>query len=59
MAIWVFGWKHLDKSSEDLQLDLKLRESQSWTLLHEYPKLMWDNNEHDKPGLFKFFENEN
>jgi len=38
---------------------MELRESQSCIFLHEYPKLMWDVDWHDKRGLFNFFENEN
>ena len=56
MAIWVFGWKHLDESSEVLQLDLKLGGSQNFNFWHKDPQLMWDNGAEEKPFYFKVFE---
>ena len=56
MAIWHFGWKQLDESSEGNQLDLKLGGSQNFNFWHKDPQLMWDNGAEEKPFYFKVFE---
>ena len=59
MAIRDFAWKHLDETSLELKINMKLREAKSWNFLQEYPKLMWDSGEHKGTGWNIFFENEN
>ena len=53
---WIrsFWLKTLSKSSEVIELDLKLGKSPDGNFWHKYPKVMWDNGKQIKTGLSNF-----